>query len=220
MKNIRLVAFDLDGTLIDSRPDLAAAINKAIAAYSFPPRRLEEFNQIVGNGHHTAIIRACPEGTDEAIIDSIQESYLTDYDENCCVYTTVYDGIIELTEELRRNGIKMAILTNKIENTAEKVADFYFRDKPFSIIQGNRAGMPLKPDPAPGLWVCGELNIRPEETVYVGDSGSDMTFAKNAGFLAVGAGWGFRGREELLAHGADFVIHHPSELLQIISAEK
>jgi phosphoglycolate phosphatase len=99
MKNIRLVAFDLDGTLIDSRPDLAAAINKAISAYSFPPRKLEEFNQIVGNGHHTAIIRACPKGTDEAVIDRIQESYLTDYDEHCCVNTTVYPGITELTED-------------------------------------------------------------------------------------------------------------------------
>jgi phosphoglycolate phosphatase len=71
-----------------------------------------------------------------------------------------------------------------------------------------------------GLWVCSELCIKPEEAAYVGDSGSDMTFAKNVGFLAVGAAWGFRGREELLAHGADFVIDHPGELLEILSNEK
>lgn len=219
MNDIRLVAFDLDGTLIDSRGDLANSINRALNLYAFPARELHEFNQIVGNGHHTAIARACPENTPDHIIDNILTHYLEDYDINCCFETYVYEGIRELTNELLIRNIKMAILTNKIEGTAKRVVDHFFPNKPFDVIQGNREGMALKPAPDSGIWLCETLHIPPENTIYLGDSGSDMTFANNVGFQAVGAAWGFRGREELLNAGANLVINSPIELLHFLDAK-
>jgi phosphoglycolate phosphatase len=215
-RKISLVAFDLDGTLVDSRRDLAASINKALRSASFPEREFHEFNRIIGNGQYTAIVRSCPAGTQKEIIDRLALQFLDDYAENCCVETFAYVGIAELIDVLRAHGIKMAVVTNKSQKAAEKVTDFYFPGKPFSLISGDRKGMPLKPDPMVGILLCRELGIPPEETLYLGDGGSDMDFAHNAGFYAVGAEWGFRGRQELAEHGADAIICHPVELLELI----
>jgi phosphoglycolate phosphatase len=215
-RTIRLVAFDLDGTLIDSRRDLAASINKALRSASFPEREFHEFNRIIGNGQYTAMVRSCPEGTPKAVIDRLSSQFLDDYAENCCVATFAYDGITELTDVLRTRGIKMAVVTNKSQKAADKVIDYYFPGIKFSLISGEREGMPLKPDPMVGTLMCRKLRIPPEETLYLGDGGSDMDFAHNAGFYAVGAEWGFRGRQELTEHGADAIIRHPMELMELI----
>lgn len=215
-KKISLVAFDLDGTLVDSRRDLAASINKALLSASFPAREFHEFNQIIGNGQYTAMVRSCPEGTPKEVIDRLAAQFLDDYAENCCINTFAYEDMPELTAALRIRGIKMAVVTNKSQKAAVKVTDFYFPGKPFSLISGDREGMPLKPDPMVGVLLCRELGIPPEETLYLGDGGSDMDFAHNAGFYAVGAEWGYRGRQELMEHNADAIIRHPLELLELL----
>jgi phosphoglycolate phosphatase len=214
-RKIGLVAFDLDGTLVDSRRDLAACINRALRGASFPERAFSEFNRIIGNGQYTAMARSCPEGTPKEIIDRLAAEFLEDYGDHCCVETFAYEGTRELTDRLKEREIKLAVITNKTQKAAMRVTDFYFPGKPFSLIYGDRTGIPLKPDPMAGVLLCGQLGIPPEETLYLGDGGSDMDFAHNAGFYAVGAAWGFRGRQELAEHNADTIITHPLELLNL-----
>ncbi len=215
-KNIRLAAFDLDGTLVNSLGDLAFAINRAIGAKGFPARALGEFNMILGNGHKKAIERSCPPGTDETTVNEIMLDYLSYYDSHCCILTKPYDGVSELIASLRKRGIMTGIITNKIDMTARTVAEHYFPENSFDIIMGSRDDLALKPDPEPGILMCRQLKVSPSETVYVGDSGSDMVFARNAGFIGVGCTWGFRTRRELTDNGADHIIDHPYQLTEVL----
>lgn len=219
-RKISLVAFDLDGTLVDSRQDLAISVNKILREAAFPERGMHEFNHIIGGGQYMAIVRACPKGTPKHNIDLLASRFLDDYAENCCIHTKVYNGILDLTEALHARHVKMAVVTNKSQNAAETVLNYYFPSKPFSLISGHSDGKPLKPDPTVGTLLCRELGIPPQAVLYLGDGGSDMVFAQNAGFFAVGAAWGYREKQELLENGADAVISHPVELLELIDSPK
>ena len=216
IKNVKLIGFDLDGTLANSLGDICNAVNYALRSFGFPERELAEFNHIVGNGHYLAIVRSCPEGTDEETIYKVMDVYLKYYDEHCGINTVLYDGIEELIDTLRDRGYKLAVMTNKVEETAVRVMNSFFPEGTFAVIQGNREDLPLKPLPDCGLWVCDQVGVKPEETVYVGDIGSDMVFSKNAEFFSVGASWGFRGRDELLENGADIIIDHPMDLIDYL----
>jgi phosphoglycolate phosphatase len=107
----------------------------------------------------------------------------------------------------------MAILSNKADQFMAEVVDNYFSAWSFEVVFGARHGIPVKPDPASALEVASIMQLATSEIIYIGDSDVDMKTAHGANMLAIGAGWGLRGREELLANGAHAVIEHPLELL-------
>jgi len=215
-KNIKLIVFDLDGTLLNTREDICNSMNYALAYYGLPERALDEYNHIVGGGTLTAAYRSCPENTPDEEVEKVFNLYKTHYSAHCLDKSYVYEGINTLLYRLRIMGMILGVLTNKTDTEAKKILDHYFPNKPFAAVLGNRGDIPIKPRPDMGIWLCRTLNISASSGLYLGDSDTDVLFAKAVGFVPVGAGWGFRGREELIYAGAKAVLDNPKELLDLL----
>lgn len=211
---MKACAFDLDGTLLDTIPDICAAMNEGLAAAGLPTHTREECRLFVGGGILEAIRRAAPDAPEEKL-DKVYAVYKDRYYSRCTEETSVYPGVAELLGELDRCGVALAVLSNKTEATARKIIAHYFPDISFRCVLGRVAGRPLKPDPAAAGPLLDALGVPPRDIAYVGDSGTDMEFARAVGMLPVAAPWGYRAREELIAEGAAFLLHTPDELLAL-----
>ena len=208
------VIFDLDGTLLNTLGDLRAATNHALEVRGLPPHSMEEIRQFIGNGIRLLICRAMPEGTPEAEIDAALDDFKAYYAAHIHDRTVPYDGIPQLLTALRKRGIKVAVLSNKIDSASQQLIEYFFPGKT-DVVFGEHVGVPRKPDPTSCRMVMQQLGVQPEQVLYVGDSGTDMQTAKNAGLYAVGVTWGFRSKEVLLEYGADVLVHRPEQILQI-----
>ena len=197
----KLVIFDLDGTLIDTIADLGAAVNVALRAEGLPEHGLDAYRGMVGNGVRKLVMRAMPEPLreDEAAVDHLLSLFLAYYTEHIDDCSRPYPGIPELLSELSAAGVKLAVASNKFQSGAEKLIRSIFPDIPFAAILGGRPGTPLKPDPAIVDSIRAQAGVTREETVLVGDSGTDIATAANAGVAAVAVSWGFRPKEAMAA---------------------
>lgn len=211
------VIFDLDGTLLNTLGDLRAATNHALEVRGLPPHSMEEIRQFIGNGIRLLICRAMPEGTPEAEIDAALDDFKAYYAAHIHDRTVPYDGIPQLLTALRKRGIKVAVLSNKIDSALQQLIEYFFPGKT-DVVFGEHVGVPRKPDPTSCRMVMQQLGVQPEQVLYVGDSGTDMQTAKNAGLYAVGVTWGFRSKEVLLEYGADILVHRPEQILQILDS--
>ena len=213
------VIFDLDGTLLNTLGDLRAATNHALEVRGLPPHSMEEIRQFIGNGIRLLICRAMPEGTPEAEIDAALDDFKAYYAAHIHDRTVPYDGIPQLLTALRKRGIQVAVLSNKIDSASQQLIDYFFPEKT-DVVFGEHVGVPRKPDPTSCRMVMQQLGVQPEQVLYVGDSGTDMQTAKNAGLYAVGVTWGFRSKEVLLKYGADVLVHRPEQILQILDSDE
>lgn len=213
------VIFDLDGTLLNTLGDLRAATNHALEVRGLPPHSMEEIRQFIGNGIRLLICRAMPEGTPEAEIDAALDDFKAYYAAHIHDRTVPYDGIPQLLTALRKRGIKVAVLSNKIDSASQQLIEYFFPGKT-DVVFGEHVGVPRKPDPTSCRMVMQQLGVQPEQVLYVGDSGTDMQTAKNAGLYAVGVTWGFRSKEVLLKYGADVLVHWPEQILQILDSDE
>lgn len=161
------------------------------------------------NGLEEAFTKAITEDQMQAILDD----YNFAYDSDPYYLTEKYDGLDVLFKELSEHGIKLAVISNKPHSTAKAAAEHFYPNV-FDIAFGGREGVPLKPDPTAIQSVLDALGISSSEIAYLGDSDVDMLFGKACGSAyTLGAAWGFRGRAELEAAGADKVFDTPDELL-------
>ena len=213
------VIFDLDGTLLNTLGDLRAATNHALEVRGLPPHSMEEIRQFIGNGIRLLIRRAMPEGTPEAEIDAALDDFKAYYAAHIHDRTVPYDGIPQLLTALRKRGIQVAVLSNKIDSASQQLIEYFFPGKT-DVVFGEHVGVPRKPDPTSCRMVMQQLGVQPEQVLYVGDSGTDMQTAKNAGLYAVGVTWGFRSKEVLLKCGADVLVHRPEQILQILDSDE
>lgn len=213
------VIFDLDGTLLNTLGDLRAATNHALEVRGLPPHSMEEIRQFIGNGIRLLICRAMPEGTPEAEIDAALDDFKAYYAAHIHDRTVPYDGISQLLTALRKRGIQVAVLSNKIDSASQQLIEYFFPGKT-DVVFGEHVGVPRKPDPTSCRMVMQQLGVQPEQVLYVGDSGTDMQTAKNAGLYAVGVTWGFRSKEVLLKYGADVLVHRPEQILQILDSDE
>ena len=213
---LKAVIFDLDGTLLYTIKDITAALNRALAACGLPTHSVEAVQGFVGNGIRDAVRRAVPEGTAEEVQEKVLDLYKEDYREHSAESTVCYPGVRELAAGLDRAGIAQAVLSNKTEATARKVVASFFPDGPFAHVFGRVGDRPLKPDPAAAVPVLEALGCSPSEAAYVGDSGTDMVFARAVGMLPAAAPWGYRSREELAASGAVLMPDGPEDLLKLL----
>lgn len=213
---IKAVVFDLDGTLLDTIPDIAAALNHALESCGLPTHPVRACEKFVGGGIREAVRRAAPQDATEETIDQVLSAYHACYPNHCTEKTAIYPGVPALLEGLTRRGLALGVLSNKTEAPARKIVKTYFPDVPFRCVFGRVDGRPLKPDPGAALPVLEALALPPAEIAYVGDSGTDMSFALAAGMLPAAAPWGYRSKGELVEQGAALVPDAPAGLLELL----
>ena len=207
------VIFDLDGTLLNTIDDLTDAGNYVCAAHGWPTHTVEQFKRMVGNGIPKLVERFSPEDarSQEQLAATLAQ-FSARYDAHKEDKTAPYAGIPELLDTLRANGIQCAVFSNKADAFCGKIIEHYFGPGSFSLVRGSRPGVPTKPDPAGVYSLMADLGAAPESTLFVGDSDVDILTGHNAHLPAMGALWGFRGRAELTAAGADALAAVPEDI--------
>ncbi|MGI5895715.1 MAG: HAD family hydrolase [Oscillospiraceae bacterium] len=214
---IKCVAFDLDGTLVNSLEDLADASNHALKDLGFPVHDVNEYRYFVGSGVNKLFERALPEEhKDEATVTKARKVFERYYNRCYCNKTVPYELVVELLDELEDAHYRLAVVTNKPDAFAKNILKTLFPHTEFDFIQGASDELPKKPDPSLLKQCMEELHMKPEDCIYCGDSDVDVAFAHNAGIPVAGAAWGFRGMDELEAAGADYIINYPNELLALL----
>ncbi len=214
--NTELAIFDLDGTLVDSIGDLAVACNTALALRGLPQHSYEAYCGFVGNGIMRLVERALPEPLrSPENVALVRADFVAYYTDHLDVRTEPYPGIPELLAELVRRGVKLAVASNKFQAGTEKVIRSFFPDIRFEAVLGQREGVPLKPDPAVAEEILTLTGIPREQALFVGDSAIDILTAQAAGIRSAGVTWGFRQRTELEEAGADRIVDHADELLDL-----
>ena len=212
---MRAIIFDLDGTLMDTLQDLCLSTNHALRSCGMPERSRDEVRRFVGNGIGMLIHRAVPDGTSADEETRCLDAFRAHYVEHCQDHTAPYPGIREMLQGLKRRGVPMAVVSNKLQAGVTELAERWFADL-IPVAIGEREGVRRKPAPDMVQLAIRELGVRPEECIYVGDSDVDLATARNAGLPCVSVLWGFRNRDFLLSHGATTFAAQPSELLNMI----
>lgn len=214
---IRAVVFDLDGTLVDTLEDIAAATNYALTAAGFAAWPLPAFRELVGEGARRLIEKALPPDR-QAQVEPVLQAFLARYEAQLLVHTRPYPGVEAMLDALAAHGLTLAVLSNKPDALTRRVVEGRVGSARFAAVVGQRPGVPRKPDPTSALRLADELSIPPGDWLYVGDTRTDMQTAVGADMLPVGALWGYRGREELLAAGARHLLHDPAELPDLLTS--
>ena len=214
---IRGVIFDLDGTIADTLPDIAAAVNFGLRSYDLPPRPVEEIKMMVGEGMPLLCQRALVGHPDIPLPEMIRK-VSTHYGEHRLDQAAPFPGIPELLDGLTARGIPFAVLTNKPHAHTVPMVQALFGRWMFAAVEGYQEESRRKPDPRTALDVVQRMQAEPQQVMMVGDSKTDMQTAVNARLIGVGVTWGYRPREELLQAGATYLIEQPPDLLTLLTA--
>ena len=213
----RTVIFDLDGTLLDTISDLAAAANYVCRENDWPEYTVAEVESMVGNGIPKLVERFSPENARSPLmLANTLHQFNRYYGAHNMESTHPYPGIPELLDELRAQGVQCAVFSNKADPLCGKIIAHYFGTGRFDAVRGSRPGVPTKPDPAGLYALMDEIGADRSATLFVGDSDVDILTGHNAGLPAMGALWGFRGRAELTAAGADALAAVPEDIFTYI----
>ena len=202
------ILFDLDGTLLDTLEDIAAAVNHVLESMGYPQRSRGEVLRFVGNGARRLMEQAVPEGGD---VEQALAGFQSYYSVNCQGSTKPYDGIPQALEELGKK-YPLAIVSNKPDTAVKPLCDQYF---PGIYARGESADCPRKP--APDMVFKAMESIGVDRCIYVGDSEVDVMTAKNAGMPCLSVLWGFRTREDMEAVGGTHFCDNPENLTEAIA---
>lgn len=175
--------FDLDGTLTDTLESLAVSVKATLREMNLPEITTEQCRRFVGDGARVLMERALL-AVGEKDLSRLEESlsvYRRIFDENCTYHVTPYRGIPPLLEDLKKAGVKLAVLSNKPHEQAVKVVREMFGEGTFDYVSGQQEGIRKKPDPAGVVHIMETLQMKPEDCLYVGDSEVDVQTGKNAG---------------------------------------
>ena len=216
----KTVVFDLDGTLLNTLTDLADAGNRLCRKYGWPTHECQAYRYFVGNGIPKLVERFSPENarTPEQLAATLAE-FTARYDAHKEDKTAPYPGIPALLDALKAEGIQCAVFSNKADALCGGIIAHYFGTGRFDAVRGNRPGVPTKPDPTGLHALMAELGADPAATLFVGDSDVDILTGHNAQLPAMGALWGFRGRAELTAAGADALAEVPEDILRYVQEQ-
>ena len=215
MPTPRAAIFDLDGTLLDTLKDLADSANEALSLAGLPVHPVEAYRVFVGEGMHVLIQRILPAvRRDDETVAQVLALYRAAYGRRWNL-SRPYAGIPETLHELSLKPVHLAVLSNKPQKFTELCIGQLLPGHPFHLVFGQRDHVPRKPDPAGALEIAHSFQTPPGECLFIGDTKTDMLTATSAGMRAIGVSWGFRPVEELMEYGAERVIHHPAELLEL-----
>lgn len=203
--------FDMDGTLLDTLPDLVDVTNATLGHFGYPAHTTEEILSMVGNGLRSLISQALPQEIDTAKADEAISHWKALYDTQGVVKTAPYEGVVEMLAALKARGKKLAVLSNKYDHGTKLMAQRYFADwMDYAVGEGP---VPRKPDPTGLLYVAEKLDVDIARIAYVGDSDVDIRAARNAGAFAISVTWGYQSTERLMALNPDALVSSPSDLL-------
>ncbi|MGE0175896.1 MAG: HAD family hydrolase [Phycisphaerales bacterium] len=213
----RLAVFDLDGTLVDTLPAIAEAMNAVLREEGLPEHPRDAYRRFAGDGAEMLVRRATGRAFDaeprklrELLMRFREHDVRTDEE-----FARPYAGVREMLEELRKAGWGVGVLSNKEHAEAEALVAREFGLEGFVEVLGHMEGGPLKPDPTGLLEMLSRARVGKGAVVYVGDTDTDMRTGRGAGVATVGVSWGFREAEELWATGADEVVGRAEELMGV-----
>ena len=213
----KLLACDLDGTLLDTLGDLSSSVNYALRQHGMPERSKSEVRRFLGNGIQKLIAQSVPEGTDEKKTEKVLQTFRAYYLAHSLDETAPYEGINELLHALRSKGVETAIVSNKLDPAVKDLHQAFFADS-IDVAIGEKPGVKRKPAPdmvneaIRQLSLLHERDIPKSECIYMGDSEVDMLTAQNSGLPCISVSWGFRDRNLLVEKGAKTIIDRPGEL--------
>ena len=207
----QVAIFDLDGTLLDTLEDLADSTNHIMRSFGHPERTLKEVRCFVGNGIRKLIERSAPKDTPTEEIDRMFDAFKEYYGAHCAEKTKPYDGIMDLLDNLQKQGVKLAVVSNKADYAVKALCEQYFPGY-FDEAVGERVGIARKPAPDTVNEVLKNLQMDKSQAVYIGDSEVDVQTAKNAEMDCIAVDWGFRDKEVLEEAGAKTIVSTPAEV--------
>ena len=217
----RAVLFDLDGTLLDTLPDIRDGMNRALLAFGLPQYDREAYRNMVGWGVERLAELAVPaEDRDRIDFEELVQALKREYAAQPVTGTTAFPGMAELAAELKKAGVPTAVLSNKPHEITTNIVTEVLGAEVFTAVYGARAEFPKKPDPQAALRIAQDMGVPPQEMVFVGDTAIDMETAQAAGMYPVGVSWGYREVEELWMHGAAMVTDDPAEIRSLVLHEE
>lgn len=210
--------FDLDGTLTDTLESLTYSVNATLRELGLGQITPTQCKEFVGSGARRLIEQSIQaSGDPEASrIEEAMEAYGRIFKVHCTYHVAPYDGIVDMLQELKKEGVQLAVLSNKPHLQTQDVVATFFEKDTFARVYGQQEGVPRKPDPAAVHMILDELGVSSDECLYIGDSDVDMLTGCAAGVASVGVTWGFRSKEVLMEHGATYVVDKPEEIVSIV----
>ena len=204
---IKACIFDLDGTLTNTLDSLEYSVNETMKEIGMPQITKEQCRQFVGDGAKVLLERTLKAGGDTQLchLEEAVEAYARIFDANCMYKVAPYEGIPQMLQQLKESGIKLAVLSNKPDRQAVHVVEEVFGKEFFDHIQGQKDGVPKKPDPTAALTIVSSFGVLPEEAAYIGDSEVDLATGHAAKMQTILVSWGFRGRKALLEAAEAFL---------------
>ena len=215
--DIKVIIFDLDGTLLNTLDDLADSTNFALSKFNYSTRSIEEIRTFVGNGVAKLIERAIPDGKNNPNFDKCLDIFKQHYSINKYNKTAPYNNIINLLIELKEKNYKIAVVSNKFDLAVKELCEKYFPNLIDIAIGENEAeGINKKPAPDTVNLVLQQLGLTSNQAIYVGDSDVDILTAKNSNMPCISVTWGFRDREFLVNNNAQIIINTPKEIIDYL----
>lgn len=213
----KVCIFDLDGTIADTVESMAYIGNGVLRDFGLADLPAENYNFYAGDGADELVRRMLADvpGGNKADYEKVRTLYRKRFAENPFYHVKPFDGILELLEALKKENIRIAVLSNKPHEAAVEVVAKIFGDEIFDKVQGQTESIPRKPSPVGALEIAKAFKVKPEECLYCGDTNTDMDTGKAAGMYTIGVTWGFRPRQELEDHHADQIVNTPQEILEI-----
>ncbi len=214
------VLFDLDGTLLDTAPDLIHACNTAVVEAGLEPQALPSLRPMISGGAYAMLKLTLNANARKADLDSLEERMLSIYRENIAVHTQFFDGMGDVLDELESRGISWGIVTNKLSCFTDPLLESLgLHTRSGCVISGDTLPE-MKPHPMPMLEACRRIGRSPTACVYIGDARRDIEAGKNAGMATLAALYGYIPENDPPhAWGADGLLHQPSDLLAWLDGE-
>lgn len=214
----RAVLFDLDGTLADTAPDLAAAINHVRATLGLPPTDYAVLRSVASAGARGLIGASFGISTEHEEFSVLRDAFLDRYEQAIAVQSSLFAGIAELLEVLQQRDISWGIVTNKAARLTDRLVPRIGLQCAACVISGDTTPH-SKPHPAPLLEAARRLAVSPANCWYVGDDLRDMQAGKAAGMATIAAAWGYCGESEPVSWNADVLAALPADIVRLINAD-
>lgn len=212
----KAIIFDLDGTILDTLPDIMDNMNLMLEKFGYKTVSIKDTRKFIGSGARKLVERAIGVPLEKEELDERLKVYNTAYTSSGSPKTKIFDGMGDVLKELKSRGYFLAILTNKPQETTDKVYEEYLKDFGFSKVIGQSGTVKCKPDKTATINILNELDVLPENAYFVGDGETDVLTAINSNVKSIAVLWGYRDKEQLEQAGAKVFAYTPKDLLSLI----